>query len=201
MLAGTNKGGAGDAVPAGAFQHGGRRHAQRVGDQTDGMAEGDVHQLLGGLELIGGRPVGILARFAAAGWIDVVAAQQVVHVGAVAVGDFRREAALGGAGLGADRQILRHQQIDTVGMAVGMGVDPGQFDFELLRGGAGRAEHAEPAGAADRGDHVAAMAERHQRKADPQHLTELGLHQADILNGGSTSAGSGQTYGVLPTRA
>ena len=83
VLPGADQGGAGDAGLPGAFQHRGGRHAERVGDQPDRVAEGDVHQLLAGLELVGRRAVQVLPARGAPGRIDVVTAQQVVDEGAV----------------------------------------------------------------------------------------------------------------------
>src|SRR5690348_10887538 len=41
----------------------------------------------------------------------------------------------------------------------------------------GRPEYAETSGAADRGDHVAAMAESQQRKFDSQHVADWRFHR------------------------
>src|SRR4051794_26811305 len=42
----------------------------------------------------------------------------------------------------------------------------------------GRSEHAETPGAADRGDHVAAMAEGQQRKFNSQHVADRRFHDS-----------------------
>jgi hypothetical protein len=57
-----------------------------------------------------------------------------------------------------------------------MGVDPGKFRLKLGGRAARRPEHPEATRPADRGDHVAAMAERQQGKFDPQQPAKLGVH-------------------------
>ena len=51
-----------------------------------------------------------------------------------------------------------------------------QLDLELLGREADGAEHAEAAGAADRGDDVAAVGEGEDRELDAETVTEGGMH-------------------------
>ncbi len=52
MLARTHQCGAWNTVAAGAFQHGGWGNAECIGDQADGMTEGDIHHVFAGVELV-----------------------------------------------------------------------------------------------------------------------------------------------------
>ena len=66
--------------------------------------------------------------------------------------------------------LRRHDDVDAVRLAVDVLVDPVELDLELLGRERERAEHAEPAGLAHRGDDVAAVAEGEDRELDPEHL-------------------------------
>jgi hypothetical protein len=68
----------------------------------------------------------------------------------------------------ADRQ----QQVDTVGLAVDLFVDPGQVDLEGARAVAGRAEDPEAAGVGDGRDDVPAVAEGEDRELDPEAVAD-----------------------------
>ena len=109
MLAGANQRGARDAVLTGAGQHGSWRDAQSVGDQPDRVTEGDVHQTFTGFKLIGRRPIGVFPFVHAFGWIDPVAPQQIVREIPMLGGHLSDQFTLGGAGFGAECQILRDQ--------------------------------------------------------------------------------------------
>ena len=63
------------------------------------------------------------------------------------------------ADVAVDR-LHRHHDVDAVGPAVDVLVDPVQLELELLGRERERAEHAHAAGVGDRGDHVAAVARR-----------------------------------------
>jgi hypothetical protein len=71
---------------------------------------------------------------------------------------------------------LRDDHVDAVRPAAHLLVDPAQLDLELVGVEAHRAEHAEPAGVRDRGDDVAAVAEREQRELDPEQLGDARPH-------------------------
>ena len=64
------------------------------------------------------------------------------------------------------------QQVDAIGLAVDVFVDPIQLDLKGLRGVADRAKHAETAGFRDLGHHIAAMAKGEQRKINAQFFTQ-----------------------------
>ena len=73
----------------------------------------------------------------------------------------------------------RHDEVDAVGLAVDVLVDPLQLDLELVGREVERAEHAHAAGPAHRGDDVAAVAEREDRELEAQVPGELGAHAPD----------------------
>ena len=70
----------------------------------------------------------------------------------------------------------RHHDVDAVGPAVHVLVDPVQLELELLGRERERAEHAHAAGVGDRRDHVAAVGEGEDRVLDPEHVGELAVH-------------------------
>ena len=107
--------------------------------------------------------------------LDVVRGQQFGDEVAVVVGD--------AAGQVAARQLLAlalelggHDDVDAVGLAAHLVVDPGQLLVELLGRERGRAEHAEAAGVGHRGDDVAAVAEGEEREVDAE-LSQIRLHE------------------------
>ncbi len=70
----------------------------------------------------------------------------------------------------------RDHDVDAVGLAAHVLVDPLELDLELLRREAHRAEHAEAAGLAHGRDHVAAVAEGEDRELDPERLAYARTH-------------------------
>ena len=102
--------------------------------------------------------------------------KQVFGEGAMLRRNPRLEALPGDVLLARGRDVFRDQHVEPIGLAVDVIVDPFQFlldRFGRMRGGA---EHAETAGAADRGHHVAAMAEGEQGKFDSQHVADRRFH-------------------------
>ena len=73
-------------------------------------------------------------------------------------------------------RLLRHHDVDAVRLAVEVLVHPGELDLELLGAQAHRAQHAEPAGPADRHRDVAAVGEREDRVLDADGVTQSGMH-------------------------
>ena len=89
----------------------------------------------------------------------------------------RLETVPGDVRLARRGDILGDQHVDAIGLAVDMVIDPFQFPFDGLGCVDGRAQHAEAAGAAHRGHHVATMAEGEQGKFDTQHLADRRFHR------------------------
>src|SRR6185312_17399838 len=108
-------------------------------------------------------------------------AQQVGDEAVVPVGDLCRDVARRGTRRGADREVLRNEQIDSVRSRIDVRVDPVQLGLELRGRQAGGAEHAEATRLADGDDHVAAMAEGEQRKVDAEHRCKPVVHPAALL--------------------
>ena len=133
VLPRTDQGGTGNTGWPGAFQHRGGRHAERVGDQPDRVAESDVHQLLAGLELIGRRAVQVLPAWCPGSDRRRDGEADRGRRRGGCSGMLPRQVAQGGTRPGADRQVLGDQQIDAVRLAVDVGVDPGELGFKLLR--------------------------------------------------------------------
>ena len=101
---------------------------------------------------------------------DVVLGEQIAHVLLV----LRRDPGADlfrGEGFFLAVEASGNEQVDAVGLAVDLVVDPGQLDVERLRRMADGAEHAEAPGVAHGGDHVAAMAEGDERELAAEHVT------------------------------
>ena len=110
------------------------------------MIEGDVEQFGGaGFAHVVGVVVAVLAR-PQIRRVDVVVFEQLIDVGAVLGRDLRFEIGGGHLRLALVRHLVGDQQIDAVGLAVDVFVDPFEFDFETFGGVADGAEHAETAG-------------------------------------------------------
>ena len=151
-----------------------RRRPERAGDQPDVVGEGDVEQRLVSLR----RDVepAALSRATArraprcrsgpAGRRGTRGAPRAAGPGLLGV-----DAAL----LGAD-VLGRQQQVDAVGLAAGLLLDPGQLDLQPLGAVRDRAEDAEAPGVGHRGDHVAAVAEGADRELNAEHLGDSGSH-------------------------
>jgi hypothetical protein len=69
-----------------------------------------------------------------------------------------------------------HQDVDAVGPAADVVVDPLQLGVDALRAHAGHAEHAQATGLRDLDDHVAAMREGEDRRLDAEHFTQAVGH-------------------------
>jgi len=151
------------------IDHGLRRDAERVGDQPDRMAEGYLEQIHRGLGIEGLR---LVVGDAGGRKLDVVFLQEIAGEVAVLRRDARLQALPGDVLLACGRDVFGDQHVDAIGLAVGVIVDPFQLPLQRLRRMRGRAEHAEAAGAADGGHHVAAMAEGEQGKLDAQHVAD-----------------------------
>ena len=118
------------------------------------------------------------AAFALGKRRELEALHQFVDVAPVVGVDHRAdrlEHLVGAAALDRDR-LLRHDGVDAVGLAVDVGVDPVEFDLELLGAEAHRAEHTEAAGLADGCDDVATVCKGEDRVLDPEHVAERGSH-------------------------
>ena len=152
-----------------------RRRPERAGDQPDVVGEGHVEQRLVAL----GRDVEPAARRRArllGAAPDAIAGQQVVDERAVLLGQ-QIPSLLGvdPALLGAD-VLGRQQQVDPVGFAAGLFLDPGQLVLQPSRTVRDRAEDAESAGVGHRGHDVAAVAEGADREFNAEHLGDSGPH-------------------------
>ena len=151
------------------------RRAQRVRQQLDRVLERDLDLLAALLvhpteQALGPVFLGELRH--------VVLGQELVDPVAVLLRDHLLEllahplrVELAGA-----RVLRRHHDVDAVRLAVDVLVDPVQLDLELVGRERQRAEHAEAARLAHRGDDVAAVAEREDRQVDAEHFARTGLH-------------------------
>ena len=74
--------------------------------------------------------------------------------------------------------ILGHENVDAIRHTVDVLVDPLQLQLERFRGEAAAAQHAETAGATDRGDDVAAVTESEQREFRAYETLD-GFHRSD----------------------
>src|SRR3954447_20428883 len=76
-------------------------------------------------------------------------------------------------GRAAGRELmLGDEDVDAVRLAVDVVVNPRELDLERLRREARATEDTEAAGAADRGDDVAAVAEGEQREVDTDKVAD-----------------------------
>jgi len=162
-----------DAVFPARLDHVAGRHAERVGHQFDRMGQRDVEQSLPGVTRQAGPGQPQLLRR------DVMPGKQFGDIGLVVGGD-----ALGQLGarqpLALALELRGHDDVDTVGPALHLLVDPGEFLVEPIRGEGRAAEHTEAAGIGDRGNDVAAVAEGEQREVDAELVADRGLHPSVI---------------------
>src|SRR5262249_3153222 len=75
-----------------------------------------------------------------------------------------------------DRKVFRNQNVNTIGLAIDMTIDPLQFEIQLVRGKGRGPEYPETAGTADRRHDVAAVTECNQGEVHAQHFTDAGFH-------------------------
>ena len=123
-----------------------RRHAERVGDQLDRMLQGDVH--VGARHRVQPAQHTLRSRVAVGRkrW-HAELAQRLGDELLVALGDVLAEVGL----RALRRHLCGHDDVDAVWLAVGVLVHPVQDAVELVRiVEPHAAEHAHPAGAADR---------------------------------------------------
>ena len=80
------------------------------------------------------------------GRVDAMRLEQLFDVGAVLGGDLGFEVGGCQLALALVGHLLGDQQVDAVGLAFDMVVDPLEVDLELLRGVLHGAEHAQAAG-------------------------------------------------------
>ena len=109
-----------------------------------------------------------------------VAAEHVLDVLLVALGDHRLERRLVERRHLAGGERVRHDDVDAVRLPADVLVDPVELDLELIVRVGERAEHAEPARAADGRDDVAAVAEGEDRELDPELLAESEFHFSSV---------------------
>ncbi len=160
-----------DVAVVGARDDVAGRGAEGVGEQPDGVVEGDVELGAGDLfHPAGDAPPGGLAlgQFG-----NAVRGEGVPYEPAVFLGDHRLD-----VGLRDALDLLRgHDHVQSVGPAPGVGVEPVEVAFEVVGVGvADRAEHAEAAGPADgRGD-GGERREAEDGVLDAQFPAQLRLH-------------------------
>jgi hypothetical protein len=173
MLLGTDQCRHRHAVLLAHLDHRLRRHAQRIGDQPDRMPERRIEDFQRTLRVERLRlVVGDISRRQ----FNAVFLEEVAGEGAMFVRNPRLQAFPGDILLACGRNVLGDQHVEPIGLAVDVIVDPFQFlldGFGRVRGGA---EHAETSGAADGGNHVAAMAESQQGKFYTQHVADRRFH-------------------------
>jgi len=110
-----------------------------------------------------------------------VPGEKLTHEILVLLRDVLDQRACGGALVVLDREILRDEHVDAVGLAIDVIVDPLQFELELIERERGCAQHAETARPADASHHVAAVTESQQREIDAEHLADRCLHYEGSL--------------------
>ena len=106
---------------------------------------------------------------------DVVVGEDLLDVGPVLVGDERLEV-VDPERLALADEVVRHGEVDAVGLAADVVVDPGELDLELVGAEGEGAEHAVATGPAHLGDDVAAVGEGEERELDAEAVTDLGAH-------------------------
>ncbi len=108
---------------------------------------------------------------------DLVTLQQLLDEIAVALGDHRVEVREVGLVAAALAHVLHgHDDVDAVGLAVDVLVDPVELDLELFGSEGERTQHSESTGAADRGNDVAAVREGEDRKFDVELVGDRCTH-------------------------
>ncbi len=96
----------------------------------------------------------------------------------------------------------RDHDVDAVGLVAHVLVDPGQLHLELLGSEADGAEHPDPSGVGDRGDHVAAVGEGEDRELDAERVADLSVHGGllSVWWGTGSSAMIGAQTPARPSR-
>ena len=104
--------------------------------------------------------------------------QDFLDEGAVLVGDQRLQV-VEVERLALADELLGHREVDAVGLAAHVLVDPRQLDLELVGTEGERSQHSVPARPAHLGDDVAAVGEGEQGELDAESVTDLGAHGVD----------------------
>ena len=179
----------GDRNPArlSHFDHRRRRHAQRIGDQPDRMFEGRLEHPH---RPVGIEGLGLIVGNGRSDNLDAEAFHQVAGEVAMGLRHPGPEAVVGDAGLPSGGHVLGDQDVQPVGFAPHLVVDPGKFPPHRFRRVAGRAQDAEAAGLAHRRHNVAAVAEGKEGKLDPQHVADRRFHGALPFSGGTITIGA-----------
>ena len=94
-------------------------------------------------------------------------------------------------------ELGRHDDVDAVGLAVDMVVDPAQFLLKLVRAECDTAQHAEATGVGHRGDNVATVTEGEERELDAELVADLCLHLTSITLCGMHRISAALAFGVL----
>ena len=151
------------ALGPGLFHHEVRRHTQGVDNQLDGMVKGDIKEPSRalGAQIFAVPPVGF--RFPQIINIEPMACQQIANIGPVFWRDARFELRRRRRLTFGDN-LVGNKQIDTIGLAVHMFVDPVEFNFQAFRCMADRPQHAKAAGVGYRRDDIPAVGEGEQWK-------------------------------------
>src|SRR5690606_29419206 len=124
---------------------------------------------------------------------DLVIGEEPVEEGGDLFADHLLEVDLRVIALVAPDVVGRDDDVDAVGLAADVRVDPGKLALELVGGEGERAEHAEAAGVGDGGDDVAAVAEGEDGALDPEHLADGCTHETSVSRGRYRIHGLGST--------
>ncbi len=102
---------------------------------------------------------------------------------AVLLGDQLVQVLGRGLGPAALAHVLRRDdEVDAVGLAAAVLVDPAELDVELLGVEREHAEDAVPAGLGHGGDHVAAVREGEDRELDAEAVADGSAHAATLCS-------------------
>ena len=105
--------------------------------------------------------------------------QQLLDESVMPLGNHCRQALDAGRLTTALTDVLGgHREVDAVGPAADVVVDPGELDLQLFGVEGERAEDAEPAGLADLHHHVPAVGESEQRELDAEGVANGRFHGA-----------------------
>lgn len=168
----AREGGDEDAVVVGAADDVGGRGTERVRQEFDGVVEGDVELVpCHPFHPAGDPPAGCLALRELG---HVVLGEGVADEGAVSGGDHRLDVGFGDA---VDGLLGGHDDVEAVGLAVGVRLHPVEVAFEVVGGGvADGAEYAESARAGDGSGDRREGREAEDGVLDSQFLAQLRLH-------------------------
>ena len=168
VIARADERGDGDIVALAEFEHQRRRHAERVGDQVDRVAEGDFEQL--GRAVVGH----VFAEAAADGGegeiivVNPMLLEQCGDEGFM----FGRDRGQCASALAFTREAVGDDQIDAIGLAADMRVDPRQFLLKPFGRERSGAEDAHAARFRHRDDDIAAVREGEEGEFDGEHRAD-----------------------------